>query len=115
MDNNIKILLKKCVKIDEEIKYLEKKIKILKEREKKINPILQNYMKNNNIQDINLNENYNLNRIEKDYYKPINKEYILKSLSSIIDNEMKINKIIDYLYNNRDMTTKYLLEINKNI
>lgn len=113
MDNNIKILLKKWVKIDEEIKQLENKIKSLNSRKKKINPILENYMKQNNLNKININQNYNLNRVEKDYYKPINKSYIIDTLKSMIENEEKRNKIVNYIYSNRDIVTKDLLEINK--
>lgn len=115
MDKNIKKLLHKWVKLDEEIKNLEIKLKLLKLKKKKINPILEDYMNKYNLKKINLNKSHYLNILEKDYYKPINKNYISKTLSEMIDNNDKKDKIINYLYNNRDIVTFNILEIKKNI
>ena len=111
MSDGTKKLLKKWVKLDEEIKNLESKINLLKSKKKIINPILKKHMMDNDIKTININSKYCLHCSEKDYYKPINKSYISKTLEDMIDEIEKRDKIIEFIYNNRDIITKTLLLI----
>ena len=111
MSDDTKKLLKKWVKLDEDIKNLENKINLLKSKKKLINPILEKYMIDNDIHKININSNYCLHCSEKNYYKPINKSYITKTLEDMIDDIEKRNKIIEFIYNNRDIITKNILLI----
>jgi len=111
MNDDNKKLFKKWVKLDEEINNLENKIKFLKLKKNKINPIIEKYMIDNNIEKININSNYCLYCNEKEYYKPINKKYITKTLNSIIEEQDKKDKIIEFIYNNRDIITKNILLI----
>ena len=108
MNENIKIILRKWVKIEEEINILENKLKKLKEKKEVINPILEDYLKEK--KKIKINNKNTLNYIEKDFYKELNKEFLSKTLSEIIDEKEKVEKIINYIYKNRDIfTTKLLL------
>lgn len=103
LDENMNRLLKKWVHYDESIKKLEKELTIIKEKKKIITPLIENEFKNTNINKININKDYHISLKNKEYYSPINRKYISKSLDNLIDDTEKKNKIIEYLYNNREI------------
>ena len=49
-----------------------------------------------------INSNYHLAYKDKEYYTPINRKYISKSLDNLIDDSEK-KKIVEYLYDNREI------------
>tara|TARA_B100000575_G_C23090500_1_gene628667 strand:- start:459 stop:908 length:450 start_codon:yes stop_codon:yes gene_type:complete len=96
-------LLKKWVHYEENIKNLEQQIHNLKLKKNKITPLLEEEFKNKHIHKIMVNSNYYVELKNKEYYSPVNRKFILKSLKQIIDDTEKQEKIIDYIYNNRDI------------
>tara|TARA_Y100000768_G_scaffold68896_1_gene48336 strand:- start:9977 stop:10348 length:372 start_codon:yes stop_codon:yes gene_type:complete len=103
LDENINKLLKKWVHYDESIKKLENELSRIKEKKKVITPLIENEFKNNNINKIIINKDYNISLKNKEYYSPVNRKYISKSLDNLIDDPEKKNKIIEYIYNNREI------------
>ena len=89
INKDLNKLLKKWVHYDEEIKLLEEKLNTIKEKKKIITPILEDEFKNNNINKIMINSNYHLAYKDKEYYTPINRKYISKSLDNLIDVKKK--------------------------
>ena len=103
LDSNINKLLKKWVHYEEDIKKTEQQLHELKLKKNKITPILEEEFKNKHIHKIMLNSNYYVELKNKEYYTPVNKKFILKSLKKLIDDTEKQEKIIEYIYNNRDI------------
>ena len=103
LDENINKLLKKWVHYDESIKKLENELSRIKEKKKVITPLIENEFKNNNINKIIINKDFNKSLKNKEYYSPVNRKYISKSLDNLIDDPEKKNKIIEYIYNNREI------------
>lgn len=107
MNEDFKKLIKKWVKLEQEIKILEYRLAKLNEKKEIINPLLEKYLKDNN--NLKINKKNKLKYKEKDYYNNIDKIYLTKTLNEIIDDKDKVDKIIDYVYRNRDIITiKYL-------
>jgi len=103
LDSDMNKLLKKWVHYEENIKNLEQQLDELKKKKSKITPLLEEEFKNKHIYKVMLNSNYYVELKNKQYYTPVNKKFILKSLQKIIDDTEKQNKIIEYIYNNRDI------------
>lgn len=106
----MKRLIKKWVKLEEEIKNLENKLIKLKNKKNKINPIIEEYLNNNN-NNLRINKKNILKFKEKDYYINFNKNYFNKILNEIIDDSEKVNKIIEHIYRNRDIETTKVIYI----
>lgn len=103
LDSNMNKLLKKWVHYEEDIKKTEQQLYELKLKKNKITPLLEEEFKNKHIHKIMLNSNYYVELKNKEYYTPVNKKFILKSLKKLIDDTEKQEKIIEYIYNNRDI------------
>ena len=103
LDSSMNKLLKKWVHYEEDIKKTEQQLHELKIKKNKITPILEEEFKNKHIHKIMLNSNYYVELKNKEYYTPVNKKFILKSLKKLIDDTEKQEKIIEYIYNNRDI------------
>ena len=105
--------LRKWVKIEEEIKILQKKINKLKNKKSMLNPDITNFVKSNN-DKIKINSNYNLVIKNKVNYTSLSKKYINDTLAKENLNQETVDNIIDIIYNNRQKTIINYLEIIKN-
>jgi hypothetical protein len=103
LNKDMNRLLKKWIQYDENIKNLENKLKVLKSKKNKITPVLEEQFQNNQLNKIIINNKFHVAFRNKEYLTPINKKYLSKSLDSLIDDTDKKNKIIEYIYNNRDI------------
>jgi len=105
--------LRKWVKIDEEIKNLQKKINKLKDKKSTLNPDITNFVISNK-NKIKINSNYNLSLKNKVNYSTISKKYITETLLKEKLNQETVDNIVDMIYNNREKTIINYLEIIKN-
>ena len=105
--------LRKWVKIEEEIKILQKKINKLKSKKSILNPDITNFVKSNN-DKMKINSNYNLVIKNKVNYSSISKKYINDSLIKENLSQETVDNIIEIIYNNREKTIINYLEIIKN-
>lgn len=105
--------LRKWVKIDEEIKILQKKINKLKDKKSTLNPDITKFVISNK-NKIKINSNYNLSLKNKVNYSTISKKYITETLLKEKLNQETVDNIVDMIYNNREKTIINYLEIIKN-
>lgn len=105
--------LRKWVKIEEEIKILQKKINKLKEKKNVLNPDITKLVISNK-NKIKINSNYNLTLKNKVNYSSISKKYINDILVKENLNQEIVDNIIEIIYNNRQKTIINYLEITKN-
>lgn len=103
MDEDIKKLLKKWINHEKEIKNNEKNIMILKEKQSRINPYLEKYMEINKLEKIYVNRDCSMYNKEFCKYSEIDEKYLNKTLSKIIEDREKKEKIIKYIMDNRNI------------
>ena len=98
--------IKEWVKIDNEIRTLQKEIKLRKESQKKISELLIHIMKENEIDCFDLNDGqlcYN----KKNVKKPITKGTLLNLLSKYYNGDfMKANELNSFIMENREEVIK---------
>tara|TARA_Y100000817_G_scaffold312310_1_gene305985 strand:+ start:1184 stop:1543 length:360 start_codon:yes stop_codon:yes gene_type:complete len=104
-----KNILKEWLLLDSEINERSKYIRELKKkRDKEIEPLLINYMNKNKITNLNTNEG-TLKYVEKVTKQCLNKQNIKSNLSSVINDELLLERALDKIFNNRKETTNYKL------
>ena len=101
-------LLQKAMK--ERIKPYETKLQLLKDKSKKLETTLVNYMEYNGLNDKKIIvENKSIECQTSKRSEPVSKDFILKKLGEIFD-EQKASKLVEYIYNNRQVTNKLVLK-----
>ena len=106
--------IKKWVILDTQIKMVNEKMRTIRETRHTLSDNICNYMKNNNItskieivgNDQNGNKSGELYLYEKKESSPLTFSYIEKSLLEIINDEEKVQCIIKYLRENREVKIK---------
>tara|TARA_B100000427_G_C15349901_1_gene524965 strand:+ start:385 stop:729 length:345 start_codon:yes stop_codon:yes gene_type:complete len=105
--DKLKGILQEWILLDNEINERNKYIKELKKkRDKEIEPLLIQFMKDNNMNTIN-NEQGKFKYIEKYTKQPFNKKNIRENLSNIFNNESILNNAMDKIINNREIKTTF--------
>ena len=108
MDKNNLLIstVRNWVKLDNEIKALQKEQNTRKKEKKEISNSLINVMKSNDIDCFDLNDGqlcYN----KKDIKKPLTKKALLNILSKYYDDDVsKANELNDFILENRETTLK---------
>ena len=98
---DFKMLVKEWLLLDNQISDREKDIRTFKKRKtKEIEPKIVEFMIKYNIKDLNT-DNGKLQCIEKKTKQGFNKKNIRENLSSIITDELLIDKAMDQIVNNR--------------
>ena len=102
--------------IDEIHKHMKKyqdRIKALKGNNENIEKKLIKYMKNNNLNDKKLViDNFKISLDESKRSESISKGFLLEKLTMYFNNEERAKKIVDYIYESREVTSKYVLKRN---
>ena len=99
--------IKDWVKIDKEMKLLQKEIKDRREKKKQFTESLVNIMKDNEIDCFDLSEGkiiYTKNKVKS----PINKNYIISSLRKYFENnpDISVEDISKFMMENRPVKIK---------
>ena len=101
-------LLNKAMK--EKMKPYETKIQLLKDKSKKLETTLVNYMEHNNLNNKKIVvENKSIECQTSKRSEPVSKDFIFKKLEELLD-KTKAEKIVDYIYSNRQVTNKLVLK-----
>jgi hypothetical protein len=101
-------LLQKAMK--EKMKPYETKLQLMKDKSKKLETTLVNYMEHNGLNDKKIIvENKSIECQTSKRSEPVSKDFILKKLGEILD-EQKAAKLVEYIYNNRQVTNKLVLK-----
>ena len=95
--------VKNFVLIDDQLKIINEKTKLLREKKGQISNYICNYMNNKNInKNIKISDG-ELKISEKKDYSPLSFSFIEKSLKEIISDDNKVNFIIEHLKNKREI------------
>ena len=95
--------VKLWLRLDDDIKKLNEAIKDRKNKKKEITPKLLDFMENHNINDLNTSDG-NLKFQKSLRSKPLSKKYLLDRLGDFYKNMQKSEKIVNFIYNNREKT-----------
>lgn len=97
----LKQTIKEWVKLDEEMSMLKQHMKKINQAKKEMSARLLVIMKDQNIDEFDLNQDGKLIRQTKKTKQPLNKKTILISLSKYYDNEEDAVKVSEYILNSR--------------
>ena len=89
------------LKLDDDIKTLTDAIKERKSKKNEITPRLLDFMEKHNINDLNTNDGH-LKFQKSLRSKPLSKKYLLDRLGFYFKSEMKGEKVVNFIYNNRE-------------
>tara|TARA_Y200000002_G_scaffold381134_1_gene394325 strand:+ start:889 stop:1296 length:408 start_codon:yes stop_codon:yes gene_type:complete len=95
--------VKLWLKLDDDIKTLNEAIKERKTKKNEITPRLLDFMEKHEINDLNTNEGH-LKFQKSLRSKPLSKKYLMDRLGFYFKNNSKSEKIVNFLYNNREKT-----------
>lgn len=93
--------VKTWLKLDDDIKTLNDAIKERKSKKNEITPRLLDFMEKHNINDLNTNDGH-LKFQKSLRSKPLSKKYLLDRLGFYFKSEMKGEKVVNFIYNNRE-------------
>ena len=91
------------LKLDDDIKKLNEAMKERKNKKNEITPKLLDFMENHNINDLNTNDG-NLKFQKSLRSKPLSKKYLINRLGDFYKSIEKSEKIVNFIYNNREKT-----------
>ena len=95
--------VKLWLRLDDDIKKLNDAIKERKNKKKEITPGLLEFMEKHDINDLNTNEGH-LKFQKTLRSKPLSKKYLMDKLGFFFKSELKGEKVVSFIYNNRDKT-----------
>ena len=101
-----KKLVKEWLSVDTQLTNIKEQTKKLNVRKKELGNRMTTFMVQNNITDLNTEEGI-VKCNEKKVKVPLNKNNIKTNLSSMIDNEITVNQILNNIMTNRDIKTVY--------
>lgn len=93
--------VKTWLKLDDDIKTLTDAIKERKSKKTEITPKLLDFMEKHNINDLNTNDGH-LKFQKSLRSKPLSKKYLLDRLGFYFKSDMKGEKVVNFIYNNRE-------------
>lgn len=93
--------VKTWLKLDDDIKTLTDAIKERKSKKNEITPKLLDFMEKHNINDLNTNDGH-LKFQKSLRSKPLSKKYLLDRLGFYFKSDMKGEKVVNFIYNNRE-------------
>ena len=107
------IHIKAWIALEDELKMLQKEIKIRREKKKELNNQLINVMSDNEIDCFNIN-NGKLIHAKQKSKETITKKFLLKALATYIDNEEEVKDITKHILDTREIKEKDIIRIKIN-
>tara|TARA_B100000900_G_scaffold21846_1_gene17099 strand:- start:1094 stop:1471 length:378 start_codon:yes stop_codon:yes gene_type:complete len=109
----------KCIQnyvtIDDNLKIINEKTKVLKDKKNNLSKVICSYVEDNNInKNIKISDG-TLKITEKKDYTPLSYSYLEDCLTEIIKDDNKVSYIIDYLKENREIKTSLEIKRIKNV
>ena len=100
--------LKKWVVLDKQMKFVNEKTRQIRETKTALTKELCDYVRDRNIHNKVIDiTNGELRFVEKRDYSPLTFSYIKECLDEIITDETKVDAIIQYLKDNREIRTSF--------
>jgi len=96
--------VKKWAILDSQLKIINEKTKKMRDMRNEISENISQYMSDNNHTKLKLSEG-ELRLYEKKEYSPLTFGYIEKTLSKIINDKEQLDYVVQYLRENREITT----------
>ena len=107
--NNKELLInnvKKWIKLDNEIRVLQKEQQSRKNEKKKLSDALIDIMKSNELDCVEVKDG-NLNYVKKEVKKPITKKYLMNVLSKYYNGDIeKTSELNNYIMENRETSVR---------
>jgi hypothetical protein len=97
--------VQKWVLIDKQLKIIHEKTKRLRDMKKELGKNITTFMASSTTNHTIDITNGELKLYEKNEYEPVNLTYIKRCLSELIQDNSKVEYIMKYLKDNREMTT----------
>lgn len=111
--NNLLEEIRNWIHIDDQLKLINEKIKILRNKKTELTTNICEYVSNNNNIQNNINiKGGELKITKKNDYKPLTFSYIENCLGNLIPDKKHVNMIIKYLKDNREISCSH--EIKRN-
>ena len=107
--DQLKMIVKEYLDIDNEILTLQKAIKERKDKKEKLSKMILGTMKNKDIQQMNVN-NEKLVYSVTQYKTPLTKPYLNNVLNNYFNNETKAQNVLDHILENRGRVEKVKLK-----
>ena len=104
--------VKDWLDLNKEIAELDKKSRELKKERKNLEPNITQFMNTYNVSELNTGSG-KVKCCERNTKKGLNKHNIRDNLSTILNDELLIEKAMDKILENRDVVTTYKLKIVK--
>jgi len=104
--------VKDWLDLNKEIAELDKKSRELKKERKNLEPNITQFMNTYNVGELNTGSG-KVKCCERNTKKGLNKHNIRDNLSTILNDELLIEKAMDKILENRDVVTTYKLKIVK--
>jgi len=107
--DNMKKLVYQCVKYENELKKLDSIKKDIKNKIFNIKQHLIPFMENNQIDYININKNNGGGKLKyskSKIYSSLSKKNLLTTFTKYFNNEEQAQKLLDFIYKNRDFREK---------
>ena len=96
--------------VDKQIDDLMKQVRDLKKvRDKELQPLITNFMVNNNVSDLNT-ENGKLRCQERKTKKGLNKHNIRDNLSQFLAEQDKLDEAVNKIMNEREIIVKHVIK-----
>ena len=107
--DNMKKLVYQCVKYENELKKLESIKKDIKNKISTIKQHLIPFMENNQIDYININKHNGGGKLKyskSKIYSSLSKKNLLNTFTKYFNNQEQAQKLLDFIYKNRDFKEK---------
>ena len=109
--NEFKSKIKNWLSIDNQIRDLKFKIKVLNSNKKELTPEIMTFMNNNNIHNMNLGEdNGKLKYVEKETSSTLTQKLIKEKLTEFLKNEIQASDALDFILDSREKKSEIKLQ-----
>ena len=113
--NNLLEEIRNWIHIDDQLKLINEKIKILRNKKTELTTNICEYVSNNNNIQNNINiKGGELKITKKNDYKPLTFSYIENCLGNLIPDKKQVDMIIKYLKDNREISCSHEIKRNYN-
>ena len=111
--NDFKGKIKNWLSIDNQIRDLKYKIKVLHSNKKELTPEIMTFMNNNNIHNMNLGEdNGKLKYVEKETNSTLTQKLIKEKLTEFLKNETQASDALEFILDSREKKSEIKLQKN---
>lgn len=105
----LKMATKEYLELDNQIITLQKAIRERKKKKEKLSSLILGAMKNNEIQQMNLNQDKLVYCVSQ-HKTPMNKDYLNNVLNTYFKNEQKASDVLTHIFENRGRVEKVRLK-----